>query len=180
MHYVIYYTPEGGTEQSIGTGSNLTHYNLTGLERNRVYTNISVQAVNSAGKSERRVVSSNDVSPSATLQSSGYNVSPSSSSLTENDLLRSQQIDSSTSAGLEQPVMSTAEQGTSAETGPEVSTPVYSVTVENSEKISNSLLGTGSEPSPTHIHTYTYTYRHRDTHTDLIDIALVKANVKEV
>ena len=38
VHYVIYYTPEGGTEQSIDTGSNLTHYNLTGLERNRVYT----------------------------------------------------------------------------------------------------------------------------------------------
>ena len=49
VHYVIYYTPEGGTEQSIDTGSNLTHYNLTGLERNRVYTNISVQAVHLAG-----------------------------------------------------------------------------------------------------------------------------------
>ena len=49
--YVIYYTPEGGREQSIDTGSNLTHYNLTGLERNRVYTNIAVQAVNSAGRS---------------------------------------------------------------------------------------------------------------------------------
>ena len=53
VHYVIYYTPEGGTEQSIDTGSNLTHYNLTGLARNRVYTNISVQAVNSAGSSIR-------------------------------------------------------------------------------------------------------------------------------
>ena len=53
VHYVIYYTPEGGTEQSIDTGSNLTHYNLTGLERNRVYTNIAVQAVNSVGRSER-------------------------------------------------------------------------------------------------------------------------------
>ena len=53
VHYVIYYTPEGGTEQSIDTGSDLTHYNLTGLERNRVYTNFSVQAVNSAGRSER-------------------------------------------------------------------------------------------------------------------------------
>ena len=53
VHYVIYYTPEGGTEQSIDTESNLTHYNLTGLERNRVYTNIAVQAVNSAGRSER-------------------------------------------------------------------------------------------------------------------------------
>ena len=53
VHYVIYYTPEGGTEQSIDTGSNLTHYNLTGLERNRVYTNIAVQAVNSAGRSDR-------------------------------------------------------------------------------------------------------------------------------
>ena len=52
VHYVIYYTPEGGTEQSIDTGSNLTHYNLTGLERNRVY-NISVQAVNVAGRSYR-------------------------------------------------------------------------------------------------------------------------------
>ena len=56
VHYVIYYTPEGGTEQSIDTGSNLTHYNLTGLERNRAYTNIAVEAVNSAGKSERSVV----------------------------------------------------------------------------------------------------------------------------
>ena len=53
VHYVIYYTPENGTEQSIDIGSNLTHYNLTGLERNRVYTNIAVQAVNSAGTSER-------------------------------------------------------------------------------------------------------------------------------
>ena len=53
LHYVIYYTPEGGSEQSIDTGSNLTHYNLTGLERNRVYTNIAVQAVNSAGRSDR-------------------------------------------------------------------------------------------------------------------------------
>ena len=51
VHYVIYYTPEGGTEQSIDTGSNLTHYNMTGLERNRVYTNIAVRAVNSAGRS---------------------------------------------------------------------------------------------------------------------------------
>ena len=56
VHYVIYYTPEGGTEQSIDTGSDLTHYNLTGLERNRLYTNIAVQAVNSAGKSERNVL----------------------------------------------------------------------------------------------------------------------------
>ena len=56
VHYVIYYTPEGGTEQSIDTGSNLTHYNLTGLKRNRVYTNIAVQAVNSAGRSERSAV----------------------------------------------------------------------------------------------------------------------------
>ena len=51
VHYVIYYTPEGGTEQSIDTGSDLTHYNLTGLERNRVYTNIAVQANSSAGRS---------------------------------------------------------------------------------------------------------------------------------
>ena len=56
VHYVIYYTPEGGTEQSIDTGSNLTHYNLTELERNRVYTNISVQAVHLAGRSERNTV----------------------------------------------------------------------------------------------------------------------------
>ena len=53
VHYVIYYTPECATEQSIDTGSNLTHYNLTGLERNRVYTNIAVQAVNSVGRSDR-------------------------------------------------------------------------------------------------------------------------------
>ena len=56
VHYVIYYTPEGGTEQSIDTGSNLTHYKLTGLERNRVYTDIAVQAVNSAGSSGRSAV----------------------------------------------------------------------------------------------------------------------------
>ena len=56
LHYVIYYTPEGGTGQSIDTGSNLTHYNLTGLERNRVYTNIAVQAVNSAGRSDMSAV----------------------------------------------------------------------------------------------------------------------------
>ena len=56
MHYVIYYTTKGGTEQSIDTGSDLTHYNLTGLERNRVYTNIAVQAVNSAWRSERSAV----------------------------------------------------------------------------------------------------------------------------
>ena len=56
VHYVIYYTPENGTDQSIGTGSNLTHYNLTGLERNRVYTNIAVQAVNSVERSERSAV----------------------------------------------------------------------------------------------------------------------------
>ena len=60
VHYVIYYTPEGGTEQSIDTGSDLTHYNLTGRERNRVYTNIAVQAVNSAGRSERIVVIDNN------------------------------------------------------------------------------------------------------------------------
>ena len=53
VHYVIYYTSEGGSELSIDTGSNLTHYNLTGLERNRVHTNIAVQAVNSAGSSDR-------------------------------------------------------------------------------------------------------------------------------
>ena len=56
VHYVIYYTPEGGTEQSIDTRSNLTHYNLTGLERNRVYTNIAVQAFNILGRSNRSAV----------------------------------------------------------------------------------------------------------------------------
>ena len=49
LHYVIDYTPEGGTKQSFTTENNLTHYNLTGLEMNSVYTNIAVQAVNSAG-----------------------------------------------------------------------------------------------------------------------------------
>ena len=39
-HYVIYYTPEGGIEQSIDTGSKLACYNLTGRKRNRVYINI--------------------------------------------------------------------------------------------------------------------------------------------
>ena len=57
VHYVIYYKPEGGTEKSIDTGSDLTHYNLTGLERNRVYTNIAVRAVHLAGRSERSPVS---------------------------------------------------------------------------------------------------------------------------
>ena len=61
VHYVIYYTPEGGTEQSIDTGSNLTHYNMTGLERNRVYTNIAVQAVNSVGRSERSATLSHHI-----------------------------------------------------------------------------------------------------------------------
>ena len=56
VRYVIYYTPEGGTEWSIDTGSNLTHYNLTRLERNRVYTNIAVQAVNAVGRSNRSAV----------------------------------------------------------------------------------------------------------------------------
>ena len=56
VHYVIYYTPDCGIEQSIDTRSNLTHYNLTGLEMNRVYTNITVQAVNSAGRSDRSAV----------------------------------------------------------------------------------------------------------------------------
>ena len=56
VHYVIYYTPEGGTEQSNDTGSNLTHYNLTGSDWNRVYTNITVQAVNSVGRSDRSAV----------------------------------------------------------------------------------------------------------------------------
>ena len=56
VHYVIYYTPESGIEQTIDTGSNLTHYILTGLERNRVYTNIAVQAINSAGSSGRSVL----------------------------------------------------------------------------------------------------------------------------
>ena len=56
VRYVIYYTPEGGTERSHTIWKNLTHYNLTGLERNRVYTNIAVQAVNSAGSSERSAI----------------------------------------------------------------------------------------------------------------------------
>ena len=51
IHYIIHYTPEDGTEQSIDTGSDRTHYKLTGFERNRVYTNIAVQAVNVAGRS---------------------------------------------------------------------------------------------------------------------------------
>ena len=56
LQYVIYYTPEGGTEQSIDTGSNLTHYNLTGLDRNRVYTNIAVEAFNSVESSGRSAI----------------------------------------------------------------------------------------------------------------------------
>ena len=55
-HYVIEYAPEGGT--AIDTGSNLTHYNLTGPDRNRLCTNITVQAVNLAvhGRSDRSAV----------------------------------------------------------------------------------------------------------------------------
>ena len=56
LHYVIYYTPENGTERSVDTGSDQTHYNLTGLERNTVYSHIAVQAVNSAGRSDRSAV----------------------------------------------------------------------------------------------------------------------------
>ena len=63
VHYVIYYTPEGGTELSINTRSDLTHYNLTGFERNRVYTNIAVEAINSAGRSYRSVVISRYTHP---------------------------------------------------------------------------------------------------------------------
>ena len=63
VHYVIYYTPEGGTEQNSSTWSNLTHYNLTGLEGNRVYTNIAVQAVNSAGRSNKSAVIAHNHTP---------------------------------------------------------------------------------------------------------------------
>ena len=56
VHYVIYYTPKGGTEQSIDTGSDQTHYNLTGLERNSVYNNIAVEAVNAVGRSGRSAI----------------------------------------------------------------------------------------------------------------------------
>ena len=56
LHYVIHYTPKNATEESIDAGSNLTHFNVTRLEQNRVYTNIAVQAVNSAGRSDRSAV----------------------------------------------------------------------------------------------------------------------------
>ena len=56
VHYVIYYTPEGGREQSIDTGGDLTQYIVTEFESNRVYDNISVQAVNSVGRSIRSAV----------------------------------------------------------------------------------------------------------------------------
>ena len=73
VHYVIYYTPEGGTEQSIDTGSDLTRYNLTGLERNRVYTNIAVQAVNSIGDSYRSaVIAHYNHTPPGELQCNTY------------------------------------------------------------------------------------------------------------
>ena len=75
VHYVIYYTPEDDTEQSIDTGSNLTHYNLTGLERNRVYTNIAVQAVNSAGSSIRSAaIAHNNHTPPGELCATTHNV----------------------------------------------------------------------------------------------------------
>ena len=56
VHYVIYYTPEGGTEESVDTGSDQTHYKFKELEKNRVYINIAVQAVHLAGRSKRRAV----------------------------------------------------------------------------------------------------------------------------
>ena len=69
VQYIIYYTPEGGTEQSIYTGSNLTYFNLTGLERNQLYINIAVQAVNSAGRSDRSVaITRYNHAPSGELQ----------------------------------------------------------------------------------------------------------------
>ena len=54
VHYIIEYKREDtGDRTSVNTTNDSTHYNLTGLARNRVYTNISVQAVNSVGRSER-------------------------------------------------------------------------------------------------------------------------------
>ena len=56
VHYVIYYKPDNATEHNSSARNNLTHYNLTRLEMNRVYINITVQAVNSAGGSDRSAV----------------------------------------------------------------------------------------------------------------------------
>ena len=67
VHYVIYYTPEGGTEQSNDTGSDLTHYNLTGLERNRVYNNIAVEAVIVEGSGRSAVIEQYNHTPPGEL-----------------------------------------------------------------------------------------------------------------
>ena len=73
VYYVIYYTPEGGTEQLIDTGSNLTFYTLTRIERNRVYTNIAVQAFNSVGDSYRSaVIAHYNHTPPGELQCNTY------------------------------------------------------------------------------------------------------------
>ena len=55
VHYVIYYTPEGGMERSIDT--NLTHHNLTGLHCGTT-NSIRVMAVNSAGRAPATPTSS--------------------------------------------------------------------------------------------------------------------------
>ena len=49
-HYIIKYTTQDGTQQEINTANNINYYNLTGLERGQTYNNITVVAVNSAGR----------------------------------------------------------------------------------------------------------------------------------
>ena len=52
QHYIIKYTTQNGTQQEINTTNNITHYNLTGLERGQTFNNITVVAVNLAGGGE--------------------------------------------------------------------------------------------------------------------------------
>ena len=48
QYYIINYTTQNGTKQTINTTNNINYYNLTGLERGQIYNNITVVAVNSA------------------------------------------------------------------------------------------------------------------------------------
>ena len=54
QHYIIKYTTQNGTEQEINTTDNTNYYNLTGLERGQTYNNITVVAVNAAGRGRVR------------------------------------------------------------------------------------------------------------------------------
>ena len=55
VHYLIQYKNDGNTTASVNTLSESTYYNLTGLQRGVTY-NITVVAVNSAGRSDTGAV----------------------------------------------------------------------------------------------------------------------------